>query len=142
MKTAGIAIALLTAGAIGISGTSYAQKKGDFGKYEYDTDCAVCHGKVGNGLGPYTGMLNTRIPDLTILAKNNNGVFPFQRVYEVIDGRQPVKAHGPSDMPIWGDRYVARAREFYWEEPYSNVEDVVRARILALTEYVNRMQAK
>lgn len=141
MKTLRIAMTLLMAGAIGISGSSYAQKKFDFGKREYDAQCAVCHGKTGDGLGPYAGILDTKISDLRILAKNNNGVFPFQHVYELMDGRKTVKAHGPTDMPIWGDRYLARAEEYYLDVPY-DMESVVRTRILALTEYLNRIQVK
>ena len=40
--------------------------------------------------------------DLTQLTKNNDGQFPFWRMYRVIDGREEVKAHGPRTMPIWG----------------------------------------
>lgn len=39
---------------------------------------------------------------LTELAKNNRGVFPFDRVHQIIDGRAEVKDHGPRDMPVWG----------------------------------------
>jgi mono/diheme cytochrome c family protein len=140
MKTTKIALALLTAGAIGISVNSYAQK-GDFGKREYDSNCAVCHGKLGKGDGPYAGIIDTTIANLTTLAKKSNGVFPFQRVYEFIDGRQMVKAHGSRDMPIWGDRYLAATAEHHFDVPY-DPDDFVRTRILALTEYVNRLQAK
>ena len=135
-----IAIALMTAGALYISGSSYAQKV-DFGKSEYDSACAACHGKLGKGDGPYGGVVYTPIPDLTTLAKKNNGVFPFQWIYEIIDGRQTVKGHGPKDMPIWGGRYLAIAGEHYFDVPY-DPEAVVRTRILALAEYINRLQIK
>jgi mono/diheme cytochrome c family protein len=125
-------------------GVSYAQKapeKFDFGKREYESQCAVCHGKLGKGDGPYAGIVDTRIADLTTLAKKNNGVFPFQKVYEVVDGRQTVKAHGPRDMPLWGNRYLAASRDAAFDVPY-DPEAYVRTRILALTEYVNRLQVK
>jgi len=140
MKTMSTAIALMTAGTLCISGSGYAQKA-DFGKSEYDSACAACHGKLGRGDGPYGGVVNTPIPDLTTLAKRNNGVFPFQWVYELVDGRQTVKAHGTKDMPIWGSRYLVIAGEHYFDAPYDQ-EAVVRTRILALTEYVNRLQVK
>ena len=40
--------------------------------------------------------------DPTTLSRQNGGVFPFDRVYSVIDGRQAVKGHGSRDMPVWG----------------------------------------
>ena len=46
--------------------------------------------------------LKSRVADLTVLAETSNGVFPFDRVYQIIDGRQEVKVHGPRDMPVSG----------------------------------------
>lgn len=117
-----------------------APEKFDFGKREYDSKCAVCHGRTGKGDGPYAGMLNLKIPDLTTLAQRNHGMFPVLWVQEVIDGRQSFKAHGPSEMPIWGLDYLATARQSY-ADPFE-AEAWVRARILALTEYIYRLQAK
>ena len=139
MKLRRIAAAILGITVIGISGLCYAQN-GDFGKREYDNSCAVCHGYQGEGKGPYSAFINASIPNLTTLSKGNNGVFPFQQVYEVIDGRRVIKAHGSQDMPIWGTRYmvIADAHQF---TPYDR-EAYVRTRILALTEYIYRLQAK
>jgi hypothetical protein len=36
--------------------------------------------------GPISKELKTRPADLTALTKNNNGVFPYDRVYQMIDG--------------------------------------------------------
>jgi hypothetical protein len=44
-------------------------------------------------------------------------------------------------MPVWGDRYTVRAAEHYVDVPYEP-ERYVRAQILAVTEYVYRLQAK
>ena len=115
--------------------------KFDFGKHEYDSKCAVCHGKAGKGDGPYAGLLNTKVADLTTLSQRNNGMFPFLWVQEVIDGRQSFRAHGPSEMPIWGLDYLAKARESYMDVPY-DAEAYVRTRILALTEYLFRLQIR
>jgi len=126
-----------------IGGAGIVAGKFDFGKREYESKCAVCHGKSGKGNGPYTIVLVTKIADLTTLSKRNNGVFPFARVQEIIDGRQVVKAHGPRDVPIWGTDYLMEARESYSyiDVPY-DPEAYVRTRILALTEYIHRLQAK
>ncbi|HVO88162.1 MAG TPA: cytochrome c [Casimicrobiaceae bacterium] len=131
----------LCAGTLVAAGAATAAEKVDVGKSEYDVSCAVCHGISGDGNGPYKPSLAKAPSNLTRLAKNNAGTFPFEHVYQVIDGRIRVEGHGPSDMPIWGDRYTVRAAEHYVDVPYEP-ERFVRARILAVTEYVSRLQAK
>jgi hypothetical protein len=44
-------------------------------------------------------------------------------------------------MPIWGADYTVLAAPAFDDFPF-NAEVLVRARILALTEYVYRLQAK
>ena len=134
----------VAAATILLSGSAFAQQlKDDLGKREYDSNCAVCHGEKGKGDGPYTAVIQMiQIPDLTKLAANNNGVFPFARVYETIDGRQFVKAHGTTLMPIWGKDYLVQSRESYYDDYRYDPAVFVRARILALTEYVYRLQTK
>jgi hypothetical protein len=142
MKTSRIAIAVLTLGVIGNAGIAYAQK-GDFGESEYNSSCAVCHGPLGEGNGPYVSLGYGIASDLTTLATRNNGVFPFQRVYEFIDGRQMVRAPGAKDMPILGSRHMPSTPEGGLVGPDCvNPETAVRIRILALTEYIYRLQAK
>ena len=78
----------------------------DLGEMEYLSSCAACHGLDGNGKGPLSAELKSQPADLTILAKTNDGVFPVNAIYEVIDGRKAIKAHGTREMPIWGFRYT------------------------------------
>ena len=113
----------------------------DVGKYEYDAHCAECHGLAGKGNGPYVQLLRPGIvlPDLTQLSKKNDGVFPVKRVVEIIDGREPVRAHGPTDMPIWGQRYRIQSQNV---NPDYNPEAFARVKILFLTEYLYRLQSK
>jgi len=61
-------------------------------------------------------------------------------VYDVIDGRKEVLAHGRRDMPVWGAAYRTESLRDY--APYGEYADesLVRARILALIEYVSRLQ--
>ena len=75
------------------------------------------------------------------MSKKNGGVFPLERIYEVIDGRQLVKAHGARDMPIWGKDYQIKAGQHFVDTPY-DPELYVRSRVLALIDYLNKMQAK
>ena len=120
--------------------TAVAADKVDLGKHEYDSNCIACHGKDLKG-GAYVDFLKVTPPDLTQLSKKNGGVFPLERVYAVIDGRQEVKAHGPRDMPIWGRDYQIKAGEHYVDINY-DPEAFVRGRIFALIDYLNRMQCK
>ena len=88
------------------------------GADEYYRLCSVCHGEGGRGDGPMARMLKTPPPNLTLLAKNNGGHFPFLSVLEMIDGRNMIAVHGNREMPVWGesltrdyDQFVARTIE-------------------------------
>jgi mono/diheme cytochrome c family protein len=128
-------------GLMVIAATAAVNAADDIGKREYLNNCAVCHGTKGKGDGPYAGIIDTAIPDITALQNNNNGVFPYDRVYETIDGRLDIKAHGTRDMPIWGNEYNEKAAEYYTDylQQY-NAEGFVRGRILALINYIYSLQ--
>lgn len=131
---------LLVLAMIGSAGAAMAAEKPDLGRDEYRSNCLNCHGPLGDGNGPYASLLVQRVADLTVLAKSNGGVFPYGRVYEAIDGRgDSIKAHGSRDMPIWGRVYRQKAGEHYVDVDY-NPEQYVRSRILALIEYISRLQ--
>ncbi|HEY7724485.1 MAG TPA: c-type cytochrome [Anaeromyxobacteraceae bacterium] len=134
---------LVGALALCASGVALGQGKarGDFGKREYDSKCAGCHGVKGKGDGVYKPFLTRSPSDLTTLAKANGGVFPYDAVYQVIDGRKGVPAHGPRDMPIWGADYLAAAAADYMDVPY-DAEVYVRNRIMSLVDYLYRLQAR
>ena len=72
------------------------------GKTHFINNCADCHGKDGRGGGTIAGTLEKSPTNLTLLSKTNGGAFPFEEVYDTIDGRAQVGAHGPRDMPVWG----------------------------------------
>ncbi len=113
----------------------------DIGKMEYNSACAVCHGLTGKGDdGPIKELFVKPMPNLTVLAKNNKGIFPFDRVYQIIDGRQEMKAHGSRDMPIWGDRFNNQTSLYFDNYPSQDKESAARSRILALVEYIYRLQ--
>jgi len=132
--TAALALGLALAGTAAL-----AQQATDLGKREYDSNCASCHGSDGKGAGPFVEFLKRSPPDLTTLARRNGGVFPVARAYEVIEGAGP--GHGTRDMPIWGRDYRVQAGEYYVDVPYDPAV-YARTRMLALVDYLARMQAK
>jgi hypothetical protein len=120
---------------------------GDPGEIEYMSNCATCHGLNGKGDGPYLKFLMVSeyvppsLPNLTVLAKNNDGIFPSDRVYEVIDGRAEVRAHGPRLMPIWGVEYSKEAAEYYRSVfRVNDAESFVSKRIGSLVAYIQSIQ--
>jgi mono/diheme cytochrome c family protein len=64
--------------------------------------CASCHGSDAKGHGPAAAALRASAADLTLLAKNNGGQFPSDRVRRVIVGEKVLASHGSREMPIWG----------------------------------------
>jgi hypothetical protein len=46
--------------------------------------------------------LKEKVPDLTILSKNNKGQFPASLVRTTIEGASTATSHGTRVMPIWG----------------------------------------
>lgn len=136
--------ALATAGLTLCLGTAFAQaqKTTDLGKREFDTNCASCHGVDGKGNGPIGELLRRSPPDLTQLAKKNGGVFPMTRLFDVIDGGN-VPSHGTREMPVWGREFRIQDAEYYIEARgnYDSAA-LVRARVLTLLEYINRLQVR
>ncbi len=63
--------------------------------------CASCHGADAKGNGPVAPALKVKVPDLTILAKQNGGKFPEARVRKTITGDDVMAAHGSREMPVW-----------------------------------------
>lgn len=118
-----------------------AEKEKSIGQLEYERNCATCHGLQGKGDGPFAEFLKEGTPSLTTLSKNNNGVFPFDRVHAYIDGRKWTAGHGSREMPVWGAQYTEESMEAhgpFFGQWYA--EDVVQARILALVEYISTLQ--
>lgn len=121
-----------------VSGTVMAEQV-QIGESEFKSHCAGCHGLDGQGNGPFVEFLKKKPPSLTTLARDNQRVFPFQQVYDVIDGTSQISAHGSSDMPIWGNRYameiITQYGEYATEHPKT-----VRCRILELVFYIANLQ--
>lgn len=106
----------------------------DMGATQYATYCAACHGIDARGNGPVAGALQTPPPDLTKIAARRGGVFPSSEIAQFIDGRYGVTAHGPREMPVWGERFTEGI-------PEPGVGDeVARGRVVTLVAYLQSIQ--
>ena len=142
----------------------------DFGKTEFLSKCAECHGADGKGKGPRRANMKKKPADLTILAKRNNGFFAADAVYKRIDGRDTKTSHGSSEMPIWGCRHLSPpafsptvVHKWFFSthharlkkvkkptaDPLESFEDlscdpetVIQERIEAIVEYLRQIQEK
>jgi len=104
------------------------------GSVSFRTYCATCHGADARGDGPMTDNLRVRPPDLTLIARRNEGRFPADNVRRIIDGRSPLKGHGGPEMPVWGDAFRSSS------DAYSEAR--VAEKINALVEYLKSIQAQ
>lgn len=114
-------------------------EQAQIGESEFKSHCAGCHGLDGQGNGPFVEFLKKKPRSLTTLAQDNEGIFPYQRVYQVIDGTTQISAHGTRDMPIWGERYAKEIISQYGEFSTAHPQ-TVRCRILELVFFVANLQ--
>ena len=94
--------------------------------------CASCHGVSGRGDGAVAKFLKLPPANLTRISARNGGVYPADRVGRTIDGRQFVRTHGDSTMPVWGPIFA--------RSPIVADEAAVDARIRALVDYIQSIQ--
>ena len=104
----------------------------DTGSRLFRVHCASCHGTDARGTGPIAEHMRHGPTDLTQYTRRNGGVFPSERVYRIIEGRD-VPAHGDRDMPVWGETFKML--------PGSNAAGV-KARIEALVRYLQGIQER
>lgn len=106
------------------------------GRDEFLVACAACHGEAADGNGEIATMFKDRVPDLTGIAKRNDGVFPMLAVIQAIDGRAVIRGHG-NPMPVFGNRYSATASD---SDALLGAEALARGRVLELALYVQSIQ--
>ena len=99
----------------------------DSDKEMYLKYCASCHGVTGKGDGAVSRNLKVKAPDLTLIKRNNQGMYPTDRVLSSIDGRRFVRAHGDRTMPVWGEVF----REEHEKEKYSELTALIKAKLIA-----------
>lgn len=113
----------------------------ELGKSIYESRCAVCHGAAGKGDGIVGALFQQPPKSLALLAKENGGVFPFERVYQSIDGRQRIAGHGETNMPVWGEYFMADALADQRIDPKA-ARDIVAGRISSVVYYVQSLQSQ
>jgi mono/diheme cytochrome c family protein len=96
----------------------------------FRTYCASCHGTTGTGGGAAAVAMKVTPPDLTGIAARNHGVFPSERVTQIVLGKG-VAAHGERTMPVWGDVFARKI---------SNVDP--KALVDALVRYLDNLQRR
>jgi mono/diheme cytochrome c family protein len=110
-----------------------AAAPGRSGAQLFRTYCATCHGPDAHGDGPLADRLRHAPPDLTTYSARNSGVFPSERLFRIIDGRD-VRSHGDREMPVWGDAFRT--------EPDGLTADEAKARIDAIVGYLRDIQRR
>lgn len=125
---------------VALAAAAQAQPRGGPGRWDYQNQCASCHGATGRGDGPLVRYLVTPPTDLSLLKQRNGGVFPRDRLVAQIDGRgsTEIGPHGSREMPIWGSTFVERFTQIGGSQRLA--EGVARQRIQDLIGYLERIQ--
>lgn len=121
---------LLVAGGAAAEEDPYVQA----GERLYHQHCGSCHGMEGKGDGPVAMMLDPKPADLTRIAARRDGVFPEPAILRVIDGRDPIEAHGTREMPVWGKRFSEGP------PPGPGTGTMARGQVLLLLQYLKSIQ--
>ena len=113
--------------------TTSAARNAVEGAKIFQYHCAACHGADGRGHGPTSVALKHPVPDLTVISQRSGGKFPYQRVKEIIEGKEPgLLAHGDREMPIWGPIFHEVESDQDWGE----------VRLEAITQHMESIQQK
>jgi mono/diheme cytochrome c family protein len=129
-----MAVIVCTLVVVGVV-SSAAQPAGLDGAPLYRSYCASCHGLSGRGNGPMAEFLRVPPSDLTQLTRRHGGTFDDDEVARAIDGRSRIGAHGPSDMPVWGDAFSSSLARGGSELAY-------RGRVRAIVRHLASLQER
>lgn len=103
------------------------------GRDEFVWNCAECHGEDGRGSGPLAKALIMPPADLTQLSRNNLGVFPADKVFGMIAGREDTVGHQSLQMPKYWQRFEQSEGRRGFDAP--------EVRIRAIVEHLRSIQA-
>lgn len=139
------ALSLFLFAAAMVAASGYAQQaqvtipvnktRADNGRQMYVNYCAPCHGVDGRGNGAVATELKVPPPDLSMLSKNNQGMYPAVHVEAVLRFGVSSPAHGSKEMPIWGP-------VFHTLDHPAGSSDIEALRISNVVRYVETLQAK
>jgi mono/diheme cytochrome c family protein len=131
-RAAAIATTLL---ALTASARASAAEEATPGRALYLRLCASCHGANGRGDGPVAPALGERPTDLTTLARRHGGDFSAIDVFSAVDGTTMPRAHGVSEMPVWGE--VLREAPGV---PAEAAKEQARDTLLLITDHLRTIQ--
>jgi hypothetical protein len=86
--------------------------------------------------------LKKKPANLTLLSKNNGGVFPEKEVRDFIDGTKTAAGHGTREMPIWGYAFMYRQSAKSGSGAPPLTETQVNAKIQMLVDYIKGIQVQ
>jgi len=133
----GIAAGCVATAAIVFGATAaHAGGPESVGKQLYLKYCGSCHGAGGKGDGVVATFMRPKPTDLTQLAKQAGGEFPYLHTIQVIDGRQAVRAHGDPDMPVWGELFQDQGSDGMRRRAE------VQGKLMLITDYLRSIQEK
>ena len=125
-----VGIPIFVAALALVAGCQWTGQPPQHGVDLYVRYCASCHGLAGRGDGPAAAALVPPPTDLT------RSTAELPELMKVIDGRRTIRAHGSSDMPVWGDVFEAAL-----EGDSRQHRDALR-NVEALGEYVLHLRAQ
>ena len=103
------------------------------GRRLYRIYCSGCHGAQGRGDGPAADDLGPAPADLTVIQRNNDGVYPARKLEKSISGLDSEPGHRRREMPLWG---------FAFRETGSDADqtEAVEEKIRKLVKYIESIQ--
>jgi mono/diheme cytochrome c family protein len=104
------------------------------GEQTYRRLCVGCHGIDGRGKIGTDAEERPRPPDLRTFALRRGGEFNRTEIATWIEGRSSPVAHGPRDMPIWGEDLQLEYRQ------YANPDALIGATLDPLVAYLEMLQ--
>jgi mono/diheme cytochrome c family protein len=130
-RSYGMAFALVFCLALSLAASASESNQG---RQFYLRHCSSCHGTDGRGNGAVSRYLKIEVPDLTVLKRNNNGIYPTDKVMSSMDGSRPIRGHGDAEMPVWGEVF----RKETEGKRYPELSSLLKARTIA--EYIATLQ--
>jgi len=124
-----VVLARAAAGAEGARGKILAD-----GRQDFEESCVACHGADATGTGDLATKLVRPPKDLTAIAAQSGGEFPFWRVFDIIAGEKEVAGHQTFQMP----NFLEQMRGADFKPGYLPAH----VRILELTHYLESIQKR